>query len=255
MPLLRAGAFNLEVDPELLRLATPRSQLQHFLTSDGAPHLTVRRVSSFSPGFTEQPLEGVMAPWGFFAAKGDELEGRIPDDAYAAEAVLRAAYQIAVARQGGLLIHASGVAFGESALVATGVSGAGKSTLARLCVEGGARLLSDEIMALYPDGHCHGTPFRSDLDLAGTPAPAQLRSVLLLHKAQEEQLVPWPTKDALPVVLSQTYRGVTAELSGAQALVRVGAVLDRVGVRRLSFRKHPDVGPFLRRWLRENGGA
>ncbi len=236
----------MDVDDELARIAAPRSQLPGFLSIDSVAELTVRRVAAFSPGFVEQPLEGVQAAWGFFATVGDVVEGRIPQDPYAAEAVLRAAYQIAVARQGGVLLHASAVAFGEHAFVATGQSGAGKSTLARLCVQGGGRLLSDEIVALYPDGHAHGTPFRSDPDLAGTPQPAQVRAVLLLDKAQEERLAPVPLREALPVVLAQTFRGVTVALSGAQALERVGRVLERVGVQRLSFRKHLDVAAFLR---------
>ena len=41
---------------------------------------------------------------------------------------------------------------------------------------------------------------------------------------------------------------VTEEVAQAELIRRVLNLVDRVGVQRLTFRKHSDVGPFLRNW-------
>jgi hypothetical protein len=51
-------------------------------------------------------------------------------------------------QRGLFLLHASAVAFGGRAIAFAGEQGAGKSTLAAHCIEGGAQLVADDVLAL-----------------------------------------------------------------------------------------------------------
>ncbi|MBL8954294.1 MAG: hypothetical protein JNK82_26180 [Myxococcaceae bacterium] len=209
----------------------------------------VRRVAQLDGA---RALEGSPAPWGFYRVKGELLEAHIPDDKWAAESVLRIAWQISTFRQGGVLMHGCGFAWGDRGFAAIGHSTAGKSTLARLSCgpPGDATLLTDEIVQLFPDGRLFGTPFRSDTETPGTPGDVRLESLLLLTKGVHEQLDVVPATTAIPELLGQLYRGTSEEMSPAEAVRRVLALVDRVGVQRLTFRKDPVVGAFLQRSLK-----
>jgi hypothetical protein len=242
---LRCAAQVLDIEPEILELAGERCLHQRFVT-DGSPALSVRRRHGLEDG---RALEGSPAPWGFYRIEADELLAHIPDDKWAAESVLRIAWQLSTFRQGGVLMHGCGFAWGGRGFAAIGQSTAGKSTLARLScgAPGGATLLSDEIVQLFPDGRLFGTPFRSDTDQPGRPGDdARLHTLLLLEKGAHEALTPLPPASVTPELLSQLYRGATGEVSSAEVVRRVLRLIDRVGVQRLTFRKDPAVGPFLR---------
>ncbi len=243
--LLCAGQL-LDVEPALLALAAERCLHLNFTRpTAGRPALRVLRAMQLDGA---RPLEGSPAPWGFYRVRGDVLEAHIPEDKWAAESVLRIAWQISTFRQGGVLMHGSGFAWGDRGFAAIGQSTAGKSTLARLsCGQpGGATLLTDEIVQLFPDGRLFGTPFRSDTEAPGAPGDVMLQTVLLLDKGQEERLTPQTPAHAMPELLAQLYRGTSEEMSQAEAVRRVLALVDRVGVQRLTFRKDPAVGIFLK---------
>lgn len=160
------------------------------------------------------------------------------------------AFQIAIARQGGVLVHSSSVRFGSHAVVAVGQSTAGKSTLAGLCREAGGQLLSDEMTALFPDGTVYGTPFRSSDPTPGHPGPAKLGLLVLLDKAPHEALTPLAPEKALPRILEQVYRGYDrGELTPGKILERVAGAMNVCPPQLLSFRKHPDAGHFVRQAL------
>lgn len=245
MTLLCCAAQALEVEPGLLELAADRCLHGNFGGGAGDASLRVRRVVALDGG---RPLEGSPAPWGFYRITGDLLEAHIPDDKWAAESILRIAWQLSTFRQGGVLMHGCGFAWGDRGFAAIGHSTAGKSTLARLCCAppGNATLLTDEIVQLFPDGRLFGTPFRSDTDTPGARGGVQLHALLLLDKGPHEALAALPPASAAPELLGQLYRGISEEVSQAQAVRRVMQLVDRVGVQRLTFRKDPAVGPFLR---------
>lgn len=199
----------------------------------------------FLPPETARPLEGCLAPWGSYAIEGDTILAHIPDDPYAAEAVLRIAYQHAIGRQGGFLIHASGVCFDGVAFLATGPSGSGKSTLARLAVEAGGTLLSDEIIGVLPDGRICGTPFRSDLEIPGSPSVVRLGQVLLLEKAPSEALKEVPGAEAVAALLSQAFRPLPEGMTTAGLFKLLARLVESPGVKRLAFRKHAEAGKFV----------
>lgn len=95
-------------------------------------------------------------------------------------------------RRGGLLLHAAGVVDHDQALVFAGGSGAGKTTMAGLWAGAGARVLSDDRVALRPGPEgfrAAGTPWRSR-DGRTSPTEAPLAAVFLLRHA--------PVNDAAP---------------------------------------------------------
>lgn len=225
-----------------------RAFIEHFEGSTGPLLVKVERVGALEDGL---PLSGSPAEWGFWKLEGDRLRAHVPDEPFAAEAVLRIAWQVATHRLGGVLFHGSAFAFGAHGIAAIGASGDGKSTLARLCTEGPAhaQLLTDEIVQLFPDGRMFGTPFHSDYARPGAPGEATLASLLVLEKGPHEALAPVEPMAALPKLLGQLYAPVNAEVSRAELSRRVMAIVDRAGVQKLTFRKHEAVGTFLKEQL------
>lgn len=250
MTVLRCASELIDVEPSILELAGRRCLSQHFV-SEGPVTLRLRRKDTLANG---RAFEGSNAPWGNYELNGDVLWAHIPDDLWAAEAVVRIAWQICTHRQGGVLMHGSGFSWGQSGYAAIGKSTAGKSTLARLCCgePGNAALLSDEMVQLFPDGRLFGSPFRSDTEIPGAPGGVQLRSVLVLTKGHEERLDAESAPRVLPELLGQLYRTMTDGVSQAECMQRVMKLVDSVGVQRLTFRKDPAVGPFLRSHLSLN---
>ena len=92
---------------------------------------------------------------GDFRAELDtrERRGRIRQTAnpYSIDTLLRIVHTLALAPQGGLLLHAASVVRRGRALVFAGASGAGKTTLSRLAPNGTA-VLTDEVSYVRRDG-------------------------------------------------------------------------------------------------------
>ena len=76
-------------------MAVPRAQPEAFIAK-GPASFKVERVTQSRQ--RAQMLEGALTPWGDFALEGDTLYAHIPDDVWAAEAVLRVAWQILTLR-------------------------------------------------------------------------------------------------------------------------------------------------------------
>jgi hypothetical protein len=244
---LAAGATRIEAPRSLVELSQPRTLPAAFFSESGAAALEVRRVEG--PLSSPLALASPHAPWGDVELTEDVLSAHIPDNVYAAEAVLRAAWQIVCHRSGGVLMHGCAFHWDGRGVVAIGASGDGKSTLSRLSrsAPGNATLLTDEIVWLTPSAECWGTPFRSDEDNAGSPGPAKITALLVLAKGQHEALQRLTAGEALPLLLAQLYMPIVPVVPRGELVRRLMAVVDTVGVHRLTFRKHPDVGPFLRR--------
>ncbi len=249
MARLRFGQWACEVEDALLEAARPRCGFEPFLTQE-SPRLRLRRLSDAGPG--ARPFQPEQPALGAFRVEEDGLVTDAPLALLPAELALRALFQLAILRQGGLCVHAAGVTFGPEAVVALGPSGAGKSTLARLCVRSGrAELLSDEVVALLPEGLVCGSPFRSEPDLSATCAEARLRALLLLEKGQAESLTPVRPAALVAPLLGQVFQGGAAEgLSlGAGTLARLSGLMAPVASFRLTFRKDPAVAVFLDEWM------
>lgn len=232
----------------LVSAAQGRCGLGPFESDDFLSGLSVVRASASSDW---RSLHGAPGPGGRFQVDRDTVRCDVPDDMWSAESVLRLAWLVSTIRQGGLLMHGCAVGWGGQGIAAIGISTAGKSTLAALCSgpPGNAALLTDEIVQLFPDGTCYGTPFRSNVENVGQPGPVKLKSLLLLTKGPHESLVPVPAAEALAELLPQLYWFDSGEGSLVEQKRRLFALVDTVGVHRLTFRKDPAVGPFLRAWV------
>lgn len=246
---LSAGPGSVEAPGGLLELAGPRTRLRTFVGSTAPLALTVERVAS--PLAAPTALNSPFSPSGDVELRGDTLLAHIPDNVYAAEAVLRTAWQIVSHRAGGVLMHGCAFHWKGSAVAAIGASGDGKSTLSRLSRghPAHAKLLTDEIVWFAPDGLVHGTPFRSDEDNESSPGPATLKALLVLAKGPSERLDPLPATEALPLLLAQLYMPVVQVVPRAELVRRVMQLVERVPVQRLTFRKDPSVGTFLKEQL------
>jgi hypothetical protein len=213
-----------------------------------SPALALRRVGALTAG---RPLTGSAAPWGEFELCARELLAHIPDDVWAAESMFRIAWHLLTGEQGGVLMHGCAFSWGGRGVAAIGQSTAGKSTLAALSVghPGHATLLTDEIVQLFPDGTCWGTPFRSEAQHRGSPGPAKLKSLLILQKGDHEALTQVEPAQALPLLLGQVFSGGLDAVPKRETARRLMTLVDTVGVHRLTFRKDAAVGPFLRGWV------
>lgn len=156
---------------------------------------------------------------------------------YAIDAAFRILHSLLLARQGGLLVHASSAVRNGRAFLFAGVSGAGKTTISRLAPPD-AMLLTDEISYLRREGDtyvAYGTPFAGELAKPGENVHAPLAALHLLAQGPENKIEPVGEADATRAVLESV-------LFFAQDTELVGHVFDsvcelvrRVPVRRLTF--------------------
>lgn len=246
---LACGDAVVEVDDSLAEMSRPRVHVGAFTVQSAAsPVLSIVRVSRLDGQLVEGPLGRCTV-----RLDGSRLEVEVGDGAFLGELVLRLAWYLITTRHGGVLIHASGLAHGSEAVVACGKSGDGKSTLARLGVGAGLRLLTDEVVQLFPDGRVGGTPFRSDFDNVGSPGLARARYFLTLIKAESEALRPLAPLEAGSVALAQSFDVDAFRLPRVELRRRVLAFLSNVELRALEFRKHEDAGLFVRGVLGSQG--
>ncbi len=243
--LVAGPGFVLEVDGGLLALASSRVFSRSFeIPRSQSPRLRVVRRREESPLPT--PMSSSVFEGGSYRLSDGLLEFVIPENPFAAEAALRIAWHAATLETGGLLLHASGVSFGGVAVVAPGQSGDGKSTLATLCVRHtSAQLLSDEIIQVFPDGMCAGTPFRSNCPIPGAPCQSRVGLLVKLAKGAEERLEPIAPTEAFTWLMQATYESEPGGLSPGEKARRVMQLLSVVMPRRLTFRNDPVVGTFL----------
>lgn len=111
----------------------------------------------------------------------------------------------ALARRGGMVIHAAGAVFGDRAAVFAGRSGAGKSTLARLLIpDEGAVLLSDDRIVVRCTGEgewfAHGTPWAGDAGVALNRA-APLAGIFFLRKGERNEIRELSAREAFEALL------------------------------------------------------
>lgn len=246
--LLRFGDWSIGADAGLLSHGGPRCTLGPFLTTEAPPRLTLT-VEPLPPGLGA-PLDPRRPEGVRFAVEGDVVRVEPTSQPFDVELALRVVLQLATLRQGGVLLHAAGVALGEQGVVVVGPSGAGKSTFTRLCRQAlGADVLSDEVIALYPDGTVEGSPFCSDLDLPSSRARARLAALLLLRQGPEERLDEVAPREAMSALLGQVFRPLPGEAAPGEVLERLARRVEATRVRRFTFRKDEAAARYVRDWL------
>ena len=147
-------------------------------------------------------------------------------------------------RRGGLLVHGVALATESKAALFTGHSGAGKSTLGVWGSRGGLSLLSDELVAIVPEGGgftVHGTPWNT-----GTGGSATLAMLGVLAHGPDARLRPVEPSTVLRVLLSNVVEpGETPQVRAS--LFRIASqVLAAVPAREFSFAPDASVAEALR---------
>jgi hypothetical protein len=250
--LLAVGRGSILVDDSIVSALRGAIDLSRFVTpSAAAPLLTVTRTQEPSEGL---PVDLERRGQATYRVEEGHLDvaGALND--FEAELVLRAAFEEALRLQGGVLFHASAVAFSGRAVVAVGPSGAGKSTLARLCRDAGGGILSDELVGVLGDGTAWATPFFSETDLLGTVQSAAIGHIVILAKDSRERVDEVAPGEALSALTAQTLVLPGAEPSKPDHLARLGALVERPGVKRLAFALRPGAGTFVREWVSQRAG-
>lgn len=113
-----------------------------------------------------------------------------------------------LAREGGFLLHASGLVYQGNGLVFTGASGTGKSTLAGWFAGAGALVLSDERMILRrdPDSvRMFGTPWIGSGSFAANASAPLSRLFCISHGQDEHRFKSLPASRIVSLLLQQTF--------------------------------------------------
>jgi hypothetical protein len=236
----------IEVDRSIAEMSTERVHWRRFVVapSGAPPALRILRRARLEGQVIEGPLGRCVID-----LQGDALAVQVADGPFLGELVLRLAWYLVTARLGGVLLHAAAIESDGAALVACGKSGDGKSTLSRLCRGEGLRLLTDEVVQVFPDGRVGGTPFRSDEDNDGSPGLAPARFFCALRKAGDEALEPLSATEAVQLALGQCFTIDQVAVPRVETRRRLLAFLGAVQLRTLAFRKDPEAGAFVRRVL------
>jgi hypothetical protein len=146
---------------------------------------------------------------------------------------------------GGLLVHAAGVRRGPGALIFPGRSGAGKSTtMSLLAGYPGLEGLSDDRIVVREVGgryRAFGTPWAGDQPVVSHD-DAELRGIAFLHQAPETSLVPISPRRALDQLLRTASIPWFDAETVSPALGACDALLSRVPLYELHFRKHAEIG-------------
>jgi len=141
------------------------------------------------------------AEWDPESSSGSICQSANP---YSIDSVLRIVHTLALAKEGGFLVHASSVVRKSRAYLFVGPSGAGKTTMVGMAPSD-VTILTDEISYVRNDGSGYtafGTPFVGDLGKIGTNVSARIASLYLLAKGPENRIEPIATAEAVRSVLS-----------------------------------------------------
>jgi hypothetical protein len=166
------------------------------------------------------------------------------------ENALRMLLALALARRGGLLLHAAGIVRGAGATVLFGRSGSGKSTSARLAR--GRPVLGDDLVALTKgEGgwRAHSAPFGGHAARRRRARSAPLGGLLRLRHGAAFELRPLGPAAAVSELLQSTVLPAAEPRDRAAALALCADLAGAAGVRELRF----PVDHALWRWLGERG--
>jgi hypothetical protein len=211
------------------------------------PAGSMRRVS----GSDEVSVNFVGGRWtlerGDFHAEWEPAAGvgriRQAANPYSIDSALRILHSLLLAKQGGMLVHASSAIKNGRAFLFAGVSGAGKTTMMRLAPRY-AILLTDEISYVRRDeagNACEGgyvafgTPFAGELATPGENVSAPVGGIYLLAQGRENKIEPVSEAAAVRGIMeSVLFFAKDTELV-ERVFDAVCALVKRVPVKRLTF--------------------
>jgi hypothetical protein len=132
---------------------------------------------------------------GDFCARWDPLtrSGWLRQSAnpYSADTFLRVIHSIALAAEGGFLLHAASAVRNGRAFLFPGVSGTGKTTLSRYAPTD-VKVLTDEVSYVAKEGRGYrafGTPFWGELARPGENLSAPVAGIFFLEQAPENHFL------------------------------------------------------------------
>jgi hypothetical protein len=143
-----------------------------------------------------------------------------------------------LSRRRGVELHACGVIDRNGdGYVFAGNSGDGKTTSARLWMDAGAEVVSDDRVVVREEGgawRMYGTPWHGEAEIC-SPGSAPLRRVFLLDKAKPNAAAPLETGEAVARLLSCAFPPFHDPGALLRLLETLGALASAVPVSRLSF--------------------
>jgi len=181
----------------------------------------------------------LSAEWDPVARRGRIRQSANP---YALDTVLRILHTLALADEGGFLVHASSAVRNDRAFLFAGVSGAGKTTISRLAPTD-ANVLTDEISYVRKEGRgyvAYGTPFAGDLARPGDNLKAPIAAVYLLAKGSENRIESIDPAAAARALLTNILFFAADRGSIQAVFVAAMDFVESVPIRRLTF--VPDGG-------------
>lgn len=178
---------------------------------------------------------------GDFRAEWDPASGagwiRQSANPYSIDGVLRIVHTLALARQGGFLLHSASAVRNGKAFLFAGVSGAGKTTISRLAPPD-ATLLTDEISYVRQQGEGYvafGTPFTGELAKLGENVSAPIAALYLLAQGPENRIDPIAPGEAARSLLANLLFFAEDEELVQSAFHSAFEFVSRVPVSRLTF--------------------
>jgi hypothetical protein len=161
------------------------------------------------------------------------------------ENVLRPLLAARLLANGGLLVHSAAI----DGFLFAGRSGAGKSTIARLGVEAGLPVLSDDLNALVAAEHgfrIAALPFTGDLaERDRSNVPVALRAVLGLEKGEGESVRAMTVAETVSLLVRCSPYVNQDPLRMPQLLDRASEIAGSVRRGLLTFRREGQVWPIL----------
>ena len=148
----------------------------------------------------------------------------------------------------GIVFHACAIDDAGKGILMVGHSGAGKSTQSLIWSKIGATVLSDDRIAVrMQDGTpvAYGTPWGGTADIAHNGS-VPVRAVLILEQAPENELVPLPGAQALPLLLVRSFLPYWSGDLVNRAVDTVLKLMERVPVYIFRCRADETVVPVVR---------
>ncbi|MCC6140574.1 MAG: hypothetical protein IT389_08160 [Nitrospira sp.] len=149
-----------------------------------------------------------------------------------------------LAREGGLLLHASGLLYQDMGFVFTGASGTGKSTLAGWFAERNARVLSDERMILRRNEASvtmFGTPWIGSGAFAANAWAPLSRLFCIRHGEERHRFETLPASRIVSFLLQQTFLPYWDRAAMDATLDSLIALTQQIPCVSLACLKHPNV--------------
>lgn len=147
---------------------------------------------------------------------------------------------------GGLLIHASGIEDNGKGYIFTGISGIGKSTMAEIWAKNGAKIINDDRLMIYKEGHKY--------IFANTPMPyyndaskqAPLNAIFLLNQSDVNYCNKIAGAEALSKVLANFMQQLFDEKLVEKHIEKTMDLIFQIPIFELGFKPDQDVVALVR---------